>query len=166
MSHIVEVIAGNVKRLREAKKLAQKEICAETGIPQGQYSRIENGKVEPSISTLDKLAKVFEVSISEFFTSKLVPPDFKVTPPIDFDSNSNSIEDSLPSTFIVLVTPGNVLCPNVTFPLDELNIPVPTLLVSDEYFINSFSVAEKIFVGITLKTYSLSTRDRSEYPDE
>lgn len=69
MSHIVEVIAGNVKRLREAKKLAQKEICAETGIPQGQYSRIENGKVEPSISTLDKLAKVFEVSISEFFTS-------------------------------------------------------------------------------------------------
>ena len=36
-------------------------------MPQGQYSRIENGKVEPSISTLEKLATVFEVSIAEFF---------------------------------------------------------------------------------------------------
>jgi transcriptional regulator with XRE-family HTH domain len=38
-------------------------------LPQGQYSRIENGKVEPSVTTLEKLAKVFEVSISEFFKS-------------------------------------------------------------------------------------------------
>lgn len=67
MSQVVEVIAGNVKRLRESKKFSQKEVCAGTGIPQGQYSRIENGKVEPSVSTLEKLAKVFEVSISEFF---------------------------------------------------------------------------------------------------
>jgi transcriptional regulator with XRE-family HTH domain len=36
---------------------------------QGQYSRIENGKVEPSIATLEKLANVFQVSISEFFKS-------------------------------------------------------------------------------------------------
>ena len=34
-----------------------------------QYSRIENGKVEPAVSTLEKLAKVFEVSVSEFFRS-------------------------------------------------------------------------------------------------
>ena len=46
-----------------------KEICADSGVPQGQYSRIENGKVEPSVSTLEKLAKVFGVSISEFFNS-------------------------------------------------------------------------------------------------
>ena len=39
------------------------------GIPQGQYSRIENGKVEPTISTLEKFAKVLEVSISELFKS-------------------------------------------------------------------------------------------------
>ncbi len=36
-------------------------------MPQGQYSRIENGHVEPAISTLTKLSKVFEVSLSEFF---------------------------------------------------------------------------------------------------
>jgi transcriptional regulator with XRE-family HTH domain len=38
-------------------------------IPQGQYSRIENGKVEPSISTLEKLAAVFEVDMVAFFKS-------------------------------------------------------------------------------------------------
>jgi len=47
--------------------MTQKEISANSNVPQGQYSRIENGKVEPSVSTLEKLAAVFEVSISEFF---------------------------------------------------------------------------------------------------
>jgi len=51
------------------KKLSQKEVSADSSIPQGQYSRIENGKVEPSISTLEKLAIVFEVGIAEFFQS-------------------------------------------------------------------------------------------------
>jgi transcriptional regulator with XRE-family HTH domain len=69
MSNTVDLIAKNIKRLRDLKNLSQKEICAASGVPQGQYSRIENGKVEPSVSTLEKLAKVFEVSISEFFKS-------------------------------------------------------------------------------------------------
>jgi transcriptional regulator with XRE-family HTH domain len=65
----VELIAKNIKRLRELKNFSQKEVCANSTIPQGQYSRIENGKVEPSISTLEKLATVFEVDIAEFFKS-------------------------------------------------------------------------------------------------
>lgn len=67
MSRLTEVIATNIRRLREVKRLSQKEVSASSGVPQGQYSRIENGKVEPAVSTLDKLAKVFEVSITEFF---------------------------------------------------------------------------------------------------
>lgn len=67
MNAIVEVIAGNIRRLRELKQLSQKEVSAQSSVPQGQYSRIENGRVEPAVSTLDKLAKVFEVSVSEFF---------------------------------------------------------------------------------------------------
>lgn len=42
---------------------------ADSNIPQGQYSRIENGKMKPSISTLEKLAAVFEVGIAAFFKS-------------------------------------------------------------------------------------------------
>lgn len=69
MENTVNLIARNIKRLRELKNLSQKEVCAASNVPQGQYSRIENAKVEPSVSTLTKLAKVFEVSISEFFKS-------------------------------------------------------------------------------------------------
>ena len=69
MTQTVELIAANIRRLREIKELSQKEVSAKTKIPQGQYSRIENGKVEPSVSTLEKLAKVFDVSVSEFFRS-------------------------------------------------------------------------------------------------
>lgn len=67
MADTVETIAKNIRRFRDVKNLSQKEICAESGIPQGQYSRIENGKVEPAVSTLEKLAKVFEVTLAEFF---------------------------------------------------------------------------------------------------
>ncbi|MDP2234907.1 MAG: helix-turn-helix transcriptional regulator [Bacteroidales bacterium] len=69
MVQTVELVARNIRRLRDVKQLSQKEVCADSGVPQGQYSRIENGKVEPSISTLEKLASVFEVDVAEFFKS-------------------------------------------------------------------------------------------------
>ena len=78
MSKAVLLIAKNIKRLREVKNLSQKEICGSSGVPQGQYSRIENGKVEPSVSTLEKLAKVFEISIAEFFKSNNVDEELNL----------------------------------------------------------------------------------------
>jgi transcriptional regulator with XRE-family HTH domain len=48
------------------------------GVPQGQYSRIENGHVEPAVSTLEKLSKVFEVSITEFFKSNDMDEDINL----------------------------------------------------------------------------------------
>lgn len=44
-------------------------MSAKTKIPQGQRSRIENGKVELSVFSVEKLAKVFDVSVSQFFRS-------------------------------------------------------------------------------------------------
>ncbi|HRI02021.1 MAG TPA: helix-turn-helix transcriptional regulator [Saprospiraceae bacterium] len=67
MVQTVELIAKNIRCLRDVKHLSQKEVCADSCVPQGQYSCIENGKVRPSISTLEKLASVFEVDIAEFF---------------------------------------------------------------------------------------------------
>ncbi len=80
MSSLTQIITHNLKRLRELKNLSQKEVALDSGVPQGQYSRIENGKVEPSISTLQKLAGVFEVSIAEFFKSN--QPDEEVNLPL------------------------------------------------------------------------------------
>jgi transcriptional regulator with XRE-family HTH domain len=80
MTNAVQLIAANLKRMRELKNLSQKEVCADSGIPQGQYSRIENGKVEASLSTLTKLAEVFEVNIADFFKSN--NPDEQVNLPL------------------------------------------------------------------------------------
>jgi transcriptional regulator with XRE-family HTH domain len=67
MNDTTTIIANNVKQLRDLKGLSQKEVSMSVGMPQGQYSRIENGKVMPTIPTLEKIAEVFEVSIIEFF---------------------------------------------------------------------------------------------------
>ena len=67
MTDTLNIIANNVKRLRNLKNLSQKEVSLSVSIPQGQYSRIENGKVMPTIPTLEKIATLFEVSLVEFF---------------------------------------------------------------------------------------------------
>lgn len=69
MANTTGLIAKNIRRFRADRHFSQKEVCSGSGIPQGQYSRIENAKVEPSISTLEKLAVVFEVEIADFFKS-------------------------------------------------------------------------------------------------
>jgi transcriptional regulator with XRE-family HTH domain len=58
-------ISANIKRLRTLKKLSQKEVATAINVAQGQYSVIESGKVIPTIPTLEKIAKVLEVDISE-----------------------------------------------------------------------------------------------------
>jgi transcriptional regulator with XRE-family HTH domain len=58
-------IAENIKRLRTLKKLSQKEVAMAIEMDQPQYSRIESGKVEPTLTTLEKIAGVFEISVSE-----------------------------------------------------------------------------------------------------
>ena len=58
-------IGDNIKRFRTAKKFSQKQIALEVGMNQQQYSRVESGKVEPTLTTLGKIAEVFEVSVAD-----------------------------------------------------------------------------------------------------
>jgi transcriptional regulator with XRE-family HTH domain len=69
MTKTLKLITDNIQRLRELKGLSQKEVAMAMGIPQSQYSRIENGKGEPTISSLEKLGIALDVSITEFFKS-------------------------------------------------------------------------------------------------
>ena len=52
-----------LKELRESKGLTQKEVAEIIGYSEISYSRYENGKREPDISTLCKLANYFNVTI-------------------------------------------------------------------------------------------------------
>lgn len=63
------MIGENIKRIREAKKLSQKEVITAIGMGAAQYSRIENGKTDPSISTVEKIAKALGVTMAQLFTN-------------------------------------------------------------------------------------------------
>lgn len=52
------------KNLREARKrlgLTQEEVAERSGVQAGEVSRIEAGKRDPQVSTLERLAKAVEV---------------------------------------------------------------------------------------------------------
>lgn len=65
MSDIAATVALNIQRIRKLRQLSQKEIAVAISMPQGQYSRIENGKVVATLPTLQKIAEVFSVSVAE-----------------------------------------------------------------------------------------------------
>ncbi|HAA23738.1 MAG TPA: hypothetical protein DCP28_35045 [Cytophagales bacterium] len=57
-------ICDNLRRLRKEKGLNQTELCEEIeGLGQARYSKIESGKAEPSLSTLEKLASYYGVPV-------------------------------------------------------------------------------------------------------
>jgi len=58
-------LAENIKKIREDKNLMQKEVAAQIGLKPAHYNKIENGLVEPSIDTLDKLAGLYGITIDD-----------------------------------------------------------------------------------------------------
>ncbi len=52
-------------RLRSGK--TQREVCQGTGLAVSYLSRLENGRINPSIQTLQRLARSLKVPISSFF---------------------------------------------------------------------------------------------------
>lgn len=62
-------IGKNIKKIREAKGLQQKEVALSSKVDSGNYSRIENDKSDPTLSTLVKIAKALGVPVAELFTA-------------------------------------------------------------------------------------------------
>lgn len=54
-----------VRELRNLRGMKQVELAEKAQIAQAYLSEIENGKTEPSLSVLKRLADVLEVSVSE-----------------------------------------------------------------------------------------------------
>lgn len=55
----------HVKKLRESKEMSQDDLAYECDVEKSQIYRIEKGKVNTTLSTLDALAKALEVSIAD-----------------------------------------------------------------------------------------------------
>ena len=63
---LVRRIARNIRQLREAKGWTQEDM-GEHGFGVRPYQRFESGRHILTIPTLDKLARVFKVDITELF---------------------------------------------------------------------------------------------------
>lgn len=71
----------NMKKLRKAKKLTQKELGELVGISEAQINLIENGKRSPSFETLLKIAEALDCEMADLVSKRenIAPEDNKKT---------------------------------------------------------------------------------------
>jgi transcriptional regulator with XRE-family HTH domain len=62
---VTERFGIRMRQLRQERRLSQVDLSDSTGMEQAFVSRLENGKAEPSLATLDRLAKAFGLSLSQ-----------------------------------------------------------------------------------------------------
>lgn len=68
-------LAHNLKILREQKGLLQKEVANAVNVHPSNYSKMEKGEREVSISVADKLAKFYGISLDELVHMNGQVPD-------------------------------------------------------------------------------------------
>ena len=61
-------LSDKIRAYRTNKNFSQKEVALSIGIDQAQYSRIESGKVEPTLPSLRKIAEALGVTVGDFFS--------------------------------------------------------------------------------------------------
>jgi transcriptional regulator with XRE-family HTH domain len=61
----IENIAMRIKILRKRRKISQEELAARSGISRGYLARLETGRHDPTITTLEKLAKALKVPVGK-----------------------------------------------------------------------------------------------------
>lgn len=58
-------LGKNLKRIRAGKGISQGDIVKASGIDKAMISNIENGKTNPTLATIAKLAKALSVPIED-----------------------------------------------------------------------------------------------------
>ena len=58
-------LGENLKKLRLKKKLSQGDLSKALGVDRAYISNIENGRMNPTLSTLEKIAVALGISSSE-----------------------------------------------------------------------------------------------------
>lgn len=63
-------IGGKIKALREGKRLSMRELAAASDVSVSLVSKIEAGKVSPTVTSLQKMLNTMNVDLYEFFKDK------------------------------------------------------------------------------------------------
>lgn len=58
-------LGENLKRIRTRKNITQTEIARQLAVDRSFISNIENGKTNPTLSTITNLAKALDVPVNE-----------------------------------------------------------------------------------------------------
>lgn len=64
-SVILQLLADNVRQLRQSCELSQEVLADRTDIQQTEISKIENRRSNPTILTLERLAEAFGVTVPD-----------------------------------------------------------------------------------------------------
>lgn len=63
----MSTVGENIKRIRKAKGLTQKELGKKLGISQAEIAQRETGRRNPKIETVQKIADALQVPVSEIY---------------------------------------------------------------------------------------------------
>jgi transcriptional regulator with XRE-family HTH domain len=72
------IIAERLRALREEKRLSQGEVESRTGLLRCYISRVEHGNTAPSVETLEKLARAFDMKLYQLLYDGPDPPEPRV----------------------------------------------------------------------------------------
>jgi transcriptional regulator with XRE-family HTH domain len=61
-------VGKQIQKIRESKGLSQQDLAAKCNFEKSNMSRLETGRVNPTLSTLVKVAKALDVSLIELFS--------------------------------------------------------------------------------------------------
>lgn len=65
MSNSSKKLGNNIRKIREEKGLMQIDLCKKLEVDRAYMSNIENGKKNPTLLTVEKIAKALNVPASE-----------------------------------------------------------------------------------------------------
>lgn len=65
MKNEAQKLGRNLRRIRKEKGISQGDIVRTLGVGRGFISNIENGKANPTLGTISKIAKALSVPIQD-----------------------------------------------------------------------------------------------------
>ncbi len=65
-----KALAHNLRVLRATRRLSQNVLAQEAGVTQALVSAIELGKANPTLASLERIAQVLKVDMSQLFLDR------------------------------------------------------------------------------------------------
>jgi len=69
----LELLAKRLKEIRSEKGISQEELAYRSELTLSQIARIETVRINPTISTIFKIARTLEVPLQDLFNFELQP---------------------------------------------------------------------------------------------